>query len=184
MLLLLLLLLLLLPLLLPDPLGAARRVEELPPTPLPMLQLPWPSLLLLLLLPLLATLLLLLPLLLLSLLLLLPPLSPTLLLSSSLGLGPPGAARAHACPVSLSLGRLLLLLLPRPPLPLVLGLSEPVPVLAGGPACGEASGVSTSGRMSPVALLVPADVVPPDCLAELLLFVVSLALHLGSNLNL
>ncbi len=115
--LLLLLLLPLLPLLLllPDPLRAARREQELPLTPLPMLQLPWPSLLLLLSLPLLATLLLLL-----SLLLLLPPLPPTLLPpplpptllpSNTLGLGLPGAARAHARPVSLSLERLSLLLL-------------------------------------------------------------------------
>ncbi len=59
-----------------------------------------------------------------------------------------------------------------------------VPMLAGPPAPGEAPGVSAPGGVGPVAVLVPADVVPPYGLAELFHFVVSLDLHLGSKLNL
>ncbi len=128
------------------------------------------------------------PLLLLPSLLRLLPLLPPHSGMLPLGLLLARATRVRAGAVSLGLLELLpllLLLLLLHPL-LALGPSQPVPVLAVGPAHGEAPGVSTSRRVSPVALLVPADVVPPDRLAELPLGVgiASWILHLGSCLNL
>ncbi len=110
-----------------------------------------------------------------------------------LGLSVARASRARAEAVSLllllllrptsQLGRLWLLLI-------LLSSSASMPVLAVLPAGGEAHGVPTPGGMSPVAGPVPADVVPPNGLAELSLPAVSwgqaltLTPHLGPSLNL
>ncbi len=161
----------------------------LPPSLLPLLP-PLGLLSLLLLLLHLSSLLLVLPLPLLRLLLPLP-LHTRLL---SLGFSPSRAARVRASAVSLVLPLLLLLLL-LPPLllPLLLlllllllreleGLSQPVPMLAAVPACGEAPGIPASRWVGPLALPVPADVVPPDGLTELPLVVASWILRLGPSL--
>ncbi len=119
-------------------------------------------------------------------LLLLPPHPLALLPSTSphpLGLSLASASRARATPVSLLLRLPLSLLLPpllsllrrlRGLLLLLLLLpqchAQPVPMLAVLPALGEAPGVPASRRVGPLAVPVPADVVLPDGLAELLLF--------------
>ncbi len=145
--------------------------------------------------------LLLLPLLLLPLLLplLLLPLPtgdlPELPVLLPLGLLPSRTSRGRAEAVSLplllplellKLWPVLLMLLPlgRTPGGLLLRPAHSVPMLATLPACGVAAGIPTPWRMGPGARRVPADVVPPDRLAEPPLVVVSWTLHLGSSLNL
>ncbi len=88
-----------------------------------------------------------------------------------LGLAPSRASRARATAVSLLL-LLLLLLLPS---------RNTMPMLAVPPAHRVAQGVAAPGGVCPIAGPVPADVVPPDGLAELLLVV---SWHLGPSLSL